>query len=93
MPATLVAAYLKALPDDRRAACATLRRTIKAHLPAGFREMIGYGMPAYVVPKSTYPDGGHCDPSLPLPFIDFASRKGHVGFHHMGLYAQPKLMR
>jgi len=93
MPAATVAEYLKQLPEDRRAACTRLRRTIKANLPKGFRETIGYGMPAYVVPKSIYPDGYHCDPALPLPFLSFASQKGHVGFYHMGIYADPKLLK
>ncbi len=87
-----VAAYLRQLPEDRRAACTRLRTTIKAHLPAGFREVIGYGMPGYVVPKTRYPAGYHCDPSLPLPFAGFASQKGHVALYHMGLYADPDLM-
>ncbi|MHC4809884.1 MAG: DUF1801 domain-containing protein [Planctomycetota bacterium] len=89
---TTVAAYLKQLPEDRRAACTRLRRTIADHIPAGFAEVIGSGMPSWVVPKTRYPDGYHCDPSLPLPFAGFASRKGYVALYHMGLYADPELM-
>lgn len=87
-----VAAYIKQLPDDRRAACTRLRMVIKENLPAGFKETIGYKMPAYVVPKSTYPAGYHCDPSLPLPFLNFASQKSHIGLYHMGIYADPALL-
>ncbi|MFK7959868.1 MAG: DUF1801 domain-containing protein [Phycisphaerales bacterium] len=89
---TTVAAYMKQLEGDRLVACKKLRATIKANLPDGFKEALGYGMPAYVVPKSTYPDGYHCDPKLPLPFINFASQKSHVGLYHMGIYADTKLM-
>jgi hypothetical protein len=44
------------------------------------------------VPHTKYPDGYHCDPQLPLPFINLASQKNHIGFYHMGIYSDPKLM-
>ena len=72
--ATTVPAYLKEVPEDRLAAIKKLRKTIKDNLPEGFKETMGYGMPAYVVPHKIYPDGYHCDPKLPLPFINFASQ-------------------
>lgn len=92
MPQPTVARYVQDLPEDRRSACRKLRSVIKANLPAGFTEMISYGMPGYVVPKRLYPDGYHCNPSLPLPFMGFASQKSHIGLHHMGLYADPALL-
>ena len=93
MPATTtVSAYLKNLPEDRRVAMKRLRKVIKDSLPAGFKEVINYGIPSYVVPHSRYADGYHCDPKLPLPFLGIASTKGHVSVHHMGLYGDPKLM-
>lgn len=49
-------------------------------------------MLGYVVPHSVYPDGYHCDPKLPLPFISLASQKQHIGFYHMGIYANQELM-
>ena len=90
--APTVAAYLKELPDDRRAAVKKLRKTIKDNLPEGFKETMGYGMPAYVVPKKLYPKGYHCNPKLPLPFLNFASQKNFVGLYHMGIYADPELL-
>ena len=91
--AKTVAAYLKALPDDRRAAMTKLRKTVKGNLPPGFQEVLGaYDMPSYVVPHSRYPAGYHCDPKQPLPFISIASQKSHVALYHMGLYADPKLL-
>ena len=50
-------------------------------------------MPGYVVPHSMYPDGYHCDPSLPLPFIGLASQKNFVALYHMGIYANPELLK
>lgn len=90
--ATTVPAYMKELPEDRVAAVKKLRKTIKDNLPDGFKEGMGYGMPAYYVPHSLYPDGYHCDPKLPLPFINFASQKNFVALYHMGIYADPKLL-
>ena len=54
---------------------------------------MGYGMITYVVPKSIYPDGYHCDPKLPLPFMGLASQKNFIAVYHMGIYADPKLMK
>ena len=90
--ATTVAAYVAALPADRKAAFETLRKTIKKNLPKGFKEVINYGMPSFVVPHSTYPDGYHCDPKLPLPFLAIANQKGFIALYHMGVYAEPKLL-
>lgn len=90
--AATVPAYLKELPDERRAAVKKLRKTIKDNLPPGFKELMGYGMPSYVVPHRLYPAGYHCNPKLPLPFLSFASQKRFVGLYHMGIYADPKLL-
>ena len=50
-------------------------------------------MPAYVVPHSKYSDGYHCDPKLPLPFINIASQKNFIAFYHMGIYSDPELLK
>ena len=93
MPATTVAAYLDALPADRKAAMKTLRSTIQSHLPKGFKEVVQYGMPSWVVPHSKYPDGYHCKPEEPLPFLSIANQKNFVALYHMGIYADPKLLK
>ena len=84
--------YLSELPDDRKEVMGQLRQTILNHLPPGFEECMNYGMLGYVVPHSIYPDGYHCDTRLPLPFINLASQKNHIGFYHMGLYSDPELL-
>ncbi len=78
--------YLETLPDDRKKVISKLRNTIKKNLPKGFKEVIGYGMLGYVVPHTTYPQGYHCNPKLPLPFINIASQKNFISIYHMGLY-------
>ena len=83
--------YLEQIPDDRKPAMNRLRKTILANIPEGFKEEISYGMIGYVVPTSLYPAGYHCDPKLPLPFINIASQKNFIAFYHMGIYAEKSL--
>jgi hypothetical protein len=85
--------YIKSLPDDRKEAMTELRRVIKKNLPKGFSESMGYGMLNFVVPHSKYPNGYHCDPKLPLPFLAVASQKNFVAVYHIGIYSDPKLLK
>lgn len=91
--ATTVAQYLKELPADRREAMTALHAVIMKNLPKGFKETISYGMIGYVVPHELYPAGYHCDPKLPLPFMNIASQKNFIAFYHMGIYAMPDLLQ
>jgi len=84
--ATTPAEYIATLPADRQAAMKKLRQVLRKNLPKGFQETMGYGSLAYVVPHSLYPDGYHCTPSKPLPFINVASQKQYISLQHMGLY-------
>ena len=84
--------YIENLSEDRKEVIQQLRNTIKKALPKGFEEIVSYGMLGYVVPHSIYPSGYHCDPKQPLPFMGLASQKNHIGFYHMGLYADEKLL-
>lgn len=83
--------YIEQLPEDRQKVVSKLRKTILKNLPKGFEEQISYKMLGYVVPHSKYPDGYHCNPKLPLPFINLASQKNYVAVYHSGIYADPKL--
>lgn len=85
--------YIDSLPEDRKNAMTELRKIILANLPKGFKEGMGYGMLGYVVPHSLYPAGYHCDPKLPLPFLSVASQKNFIAIYHMGIYADPKLLK
>lgn len=84
--------YIDQLPDDRKEAMKKLRKAINDHLPKGFTETMSYGMIGFVVPHSIYPDGYHCDPKLPLPFISIASQKNFIALYHMGIYADKNLL-
>jgi uncharacterized protein YdhG (YjbR/CyaY superfamily) len=83
--------YIEKLPDDHKEAVSKLRKTVKSNLPKGFEECISYKMIGYVVPHSIYPDGYHCDPKLPLPFINIASQKNFVALYHSGIYTDQEL--
>lgn len=84
--------YLDELPDDRKVPVQKLRQQILDNLPKGCEEAISYGMLGYVIPHSVYPDGYHCNPKLPLPFMNLASQKNFVAVYSMVLYAKPDLM-
>lgn len=81
--------YIRQVPEDRQESLKKLRNIIKDNLPKGFQEGIQYGMIGYFVPHSIYPDGYHCTPSEPLPFMSFASQKNSVNLYHSGIYAIP----
>ena len=83
--------YIGQLPDDRKEPIIRLRNIIKDNLPKGFEEGISYGMIGFYVPHSIYPNGYHCNPKLPLPFLNIASQKSSINFYHMGMYAKPEL--
>jgi|SRR5690349_13344349 len=91
--ATTVQQYLDELPEDRKAAVTKLFKTIKKNLPKGFKEGVGYGMIGFSVPHSYYPKGYHCNPEQPLPFMGLASQKNFIAVYHMGVYADPKLLK
>ena len=83
--------YIKQLPEERQPVIAKMRQLITENLPKGFQEQMSYGMLGWVVPHTIYPGGYHCDPKLPLPFINLASQKNFVALYHSGIYADTKL--
>ncbi len=85
--------YIDDLPEDRKEAMLELRRVIKKNLPKGFAEVMSYGMIGYVIPHSLYPAGYHCDPELPVPFMNIASQKNFIAVYHMGVYADKALLK
>jgi len=85
--------YIQEIPVERQAAFKKLRAVIKKNLPKGFKEGMGYGMMGWDVPHSIYPAGYHCNPKAPLPFMGIASQKNFIAVYHMGVYADPKLLK
>lgn len=84
--------YVLELPKDRKEPISRLRQEILKNLSKGFEETMSYGMLGYVVPHSVYPDGYHCNPKTPLPFMNLASQKNFIAVYHMGVYAKKELL-
>ena len=91
MPSS-IETYLNSLSKDRKESVQKIIKVVEDNIPFGYTKIMNYNMPSFVIPHSIYPDGYHVTPVLPLPFIGVASQKNHIGFYHMGLYANPKLL-
>src|ERR1051325_10611264 len=84
--------YIASLPEERQEPMQRLHDVLQKHLPEGFEFALSYGMPAFVVPHSSYPAGYHCKPEEALPFISLASQKNFIALYHMGIYSDPALL-
>ena len=85
--ATTVEAYLKELPEDRRAAISKVREVVKKNLPKGYKEEMGYGMIVWGIPLDRYPDTYN---GKPLCYASLASQKNYNSLYLMGVYGDPK---
>ena len=81
--ASTVAQYLSELPADRRAAIEAVRQVILESLPAGYEEVMNWGMITYQVPLETYPDTYN---GKPLMYAALASQKNHMAVYLTGIY-------
>ena len=84
--------YINSLASDRKTTITQLINVIEQNIPKGFEKVMNYGMPSFVIPHSIYPNGYHCDATLPLPFIGVSNRKSSISLYHMGLYADLELL-
>jgi hypothetical protein len=83
--------FIAQIPEERQDPMTRIFELISDNLPPGFEYQKQYSMPSFVVPHSKYPNGYHCDPKQPLPFISIASQKNFIALYHLGLYANPEL--
>jgi uncharacterized protein YdhG (YjbR/CyaY superfamily) len=83
-----VAAYLAELPPERRAVVAAVRDVVLAHLPAGYREAVGWGMITWSIPLERYPDTYN---KQPLCFAALAAQKSHYSLYLTCVYQERKL--
>ena len=81
--ANSVEEYLSELPEGRREAFKTVRQVILKNLPAGYEEVMNWGMITYQVPLSTYPDTYN---KKPLMYAALASQKNHMAVYLTGIY-------
>lgn len=81
--AITVEAYLAELPPERREVIASLRDFVNAHLPAGYREAMTYGMIGWCVPLARYPDTYN---KQPLAYAALAAQKNNYSLYLMCVY-------
>ncbi|REH56571.1 uncharacterized protein DUF1801 [Tenacibaculum gallaicum] len=89
--ASTVEEYISQLPKERQEVVKKLQTIIRENLPKGFEEGINYNMIGYYVPHSKYAEGYHCNPKLPLPFMNLASQKNSINLYHSGIYVKKEL--
>jgi len=82
-----VAAYLRKLPAGRRAVVSTVRDAIRLALPRGYQEAMNWGMIAWQVPLSRYPETYN---GQPLLFAALAAQKNNYALYLMCLYRNKK---
>jgi hypothetical protein len=82
--------YIESLLEVRQEPIRRLLNVIRENIPAGFKEVM-ISSPSYIVPLESFPDGYHCTPNTPLPYISLVSGKNFIALHHFGMYMNPKL--
>lgn len=86
---TTPAAYLASLPPERRKVIAAVRDVIKKRLPKGYVETMNWGMLAYEVPLSRYPETYN---KQPLMYLALAAQKNNYAFYMTGVSNDKALM-
>ncbi|HYR09815.1 MAG TPA: DUF1801 domain-containing protein [Longimicrobium sp.] len=85
--AETVEQYLQELPEDRRAVVSAVRDVVVRNLPAGYREMMSYGMIVWGIPLEEYPDTYN---GQPLGYAALAAQKNYYALYVM-TYMVPAL--
>lgn len=88
--AATVEAYLRALPEDRRAVVSAVRDVVLKHLPEGYREAMNWGMISYEIPLERYPDTYN---KQPLGYVALAAQKHYYVLYLIGSYDDPARAR
>ena len=84
--AKTVAEYLALLPPERRKILAAVRRVVRANLPKGYKESIGWGAITYAIPLKDYPDTYN---GQPLCIAALTAGKSNCSLHLMAAYGDP----
>jgi hypothetical protein len=80
--ASTPAAYLASFSPEQRKIISAVRGVIKKHLPKGYVETVNWGMLAYEVPLTRYPDTYN---KRPLMYLALAARKGTYTLYMTGV--------
>ena len=87
--APTVPQFLASLPPERRKVMAAVRKLVRANVPAGYREAMGYGMIAWTIPLKRYPDTYN---GQPLCYVALAAHKTGYSLYLMSAYQDSKEM-
>ena len=68
---------------------AAVRAVVKQHLPKGSVETMNWGMLAYEIPLSRYPDTYN---KQPLMYLALAAQKNNYALYMTNVYGDPALM-
>ena len=79
--AATVAGYLRSLDPERRKILSAVRKVVNDNLPEGYAEGITYGVIAWSIPLSTFPDTYN---GQPLCCAALAANKNYNSLHLMG---------
>ena len=88
--AATVDAYLAELPPDRRGALDAVRSVVLDNLPAGYEEIMQFGMIGYVVPLSTLPKTYN---GQPLQYAALASQKNYMSLYLNTVYGNAQVAK
>ena len=75
--------YLNALPVEKQAAMRAVRALILQNLPAGYEEVMNWGMIAYQVPLAVFPQTYN---SQPLLYVALAAQKNYMSLYLNCIY-------
>ncbi len=83
---TTVAAYLAGMPAEKRAVMAATRQFVRANIPDGYAECVGWGI-NWAIPLSEFADTYN---GQPLAYVAITPNKSNFSLHLMAAYWNPK---
>jgi len=78
--------YFDDLSPKARAVLYPVTDVVRDAMPPGYRLEMGFGMPVWVVPLSTYPNTYN---GRPLGYVSLAAQKNYHSLYLMALYGNP----
>lgn len=87
-PALTVSQWLASVPAERKDAINAVRDAVNAHLPHGYEETVDWGMLAWVVPLSTFPDTHN---GRPLMLAALGAHTKRMTIYLMSVYGDSRI--
>lgn len=83
---TTVAAYLAALPPDRRAICIAAQKFVRANIASDYAEFMSWGVINWGIPLEVFSNTYN---GYPLCFVALGANKNSFSLHLLGAYFNP----